>query len=344
VYAIVALVAFLENAFPPTPSDVAVALAAFLSHHGVTTPFTVFLTAWLASSVGAVVVYATARRYGRSLFSGRLGRKLLSPHAVATIEREYLRFGIAGIFIGRLLPGVRSFVAPFAGITNLSPARALIPMILASGLWYAGLTMAGTYLGAEWESINHFISGLNRTLAIIAGILALVVAIYLLMRRLRSRQERLWSSITRAFGAGIEPDSPVAEGPALAAAATLMVELARADETLSPSELETVATYLGKRWELPPMPLPSPGKSLVEQSKLLEYSNQLSRDYRKPERLALIDRLWRAAFSDGALPEQEERLMCRAGALLGLSDGEVADARERARANDGQRIDGGETA
>jgi membrane protein DedA with SNARE-associated domain/uncharacterized tellurite resistance protein B-like protein len=344
VYAIVALLTFLENAFPPTPSDVAVALAAFLSHHRVTTPLTVFLTAWVASSIGAVVVYATARRYGRSLFSGRLGRKLLSPHAVATIEREYLRFGIAGIFIGRLLPGVRSFVAPFAGITNLSPARALIPMILASGIWYAGLTMVGSYLGAEWATINRFISGLNRGLAIVAGVLAIVVAAYVIMRRYRRRRERLWSSITKAFGSEIHHDSSEAERPALAAAATLMVELARADETLSPEELETVATYLGRRWELPPMPIPSPRKSLVEQSKLLEYGNQLSRDYRKPERLALISRLWRAAFSDGALSDQEERLMCRAATLLGLSDEEMALAREGARTGDGQPLGHGETA
>ena len=84
MYAILALTTFLENAFPPTPSDVAVALGAFLSHRGVTTPLAVFLVAWLSSSIGAVVVYGTARRYGRSLFSGRIGRKLLSAHAVAT--------------------------------------------------------------------------------------------------------------------------------------------------------------------------------------------------------------------------------------------------------------------
>jgi membrane protein DedA with SNARE-associated domain/uncharacterized tellurite resistance protein B-like protein len=331
VYAILAVTTFFENCFPPTPSDVAVALGAFLSHRGVTAPLTVFLVAWGFSSFGAVVVYFVARRYGKSLFSGRLGRKLLSPHNVATIEREYLRFGIAGIFIGRLLPGVRSFVAPFAGFMNLSPVKALVPMILASGIWYGVLTFAGTTLGAEWESISRFINGLNRTLAYVAGAIVLLVAGLLIMRRFRRREERLLASITRAFGdraSGVHQED---EQAAMAAAATLMMELARADETLSLEELQTVANYLRQRWEVEPPSRPAPRTSIIERAKLLEYANQLTRDYQKAEREALVSRLWRAAFSDGALNEHEDRLMRRAGLVLGLTEAEVEHAREQAR-------------
>jgi membrane protein DedA with SNARE-associated domain/uncharacterized tellurite resistance protein B-like protein len=331
-----AVTAFLENCFPPTPSDVAVALGGFLTHSGVTTPWTVFLVAWGASSVGAVVVYSLARRYGRGLFAGRLGRKLLSPHAVATIEREYLRFGIAGIFIGRLLPGVRSFVAPFAGIVNLSPVKSLVPMILASGIWYGGLTLAGTTLGAEWESISRFISGLNRTLAYTGGAIGLLVIGLLIMRRFRRREERLMASITRAFGPRASGAHPQDEEAAMAAAATLMMELARADETLTAGELDTVADYLRQRWQIEPSApanaaSAAPRTSLIERDKLLEYANRLTRDYQKAEREALVSRLWRAVFSDGALNQHEERLMRRAGLVLGLTEDEVERAREQAR-------------
>jgi uncharacterized tellurite resistance protein B-like protein len=259
-----------------------------------------------------------------------MGRKLLSPHAVATIEREYLRFGIAGIFIGRLLPGVRSFVAPFAGIMNLSPAKSLIPIILASGIWYAVLTLAGTTLGAEWESISRFISGLNRTLAYVGGALALLVIGLLVARRFRKREEELLASITRAFGARASGAHPEDEEAAMAAAATLLMELARADETLSPAELDTVVDYLRHRWEVEPVAQNTPRTSLIERAKLLEYANRLTRDYQKPEREALVRRLWRAAFSDGALQHHEARLMRRAGLVLGLTEEEVERAREQA--------------
>jgi membrane protein DedA with SNARE-associated domain/uncharacterized tellurite resistance protein B-like protein len=330
---VLAVLTFLENAFPPTPSDVAVALAAFLTHSKVTTATTVFLVAWLSSAVGAVVVYSLSRKYGRALFSGRLGRRLLSPHSIATIEREYLRFGIAGIFLGRMLPGVRAFVAPFAGLVNLGPAKALIPMILASGIWYAALTSIGALLGSEWERIDHFIAGMNRTLGWIAVAIILGVAILVIVRRVRRSREHLWESVTQAFG----PEQVLRsrsgeEQTALAAAATLLVELARADETLSPSELEMVSGYLQQRYALAAESVRKPGTGLIENAKLLEYGNRLSREYRKPEREALMRRLWLAAFSDGALKEQEERLMRRASILLGLGEAEMAAAREAARA------------
>ena len=119
--------------------------------------------------------------------------------------------------------------------------------------------------------------------------------------------------------------------PAMAAAATLMMELARADETLTPAELETVANYLRQRWEMEPVRQPAQRTSLIERAKLLEYANQLTRDYQKAEREALVSRLWRAAFSDGALNQHEDRLMRRAGLVLGLSEDEVERAREQAR-------------
>lgn len=186
----IGLCTFLENAFPPTPSDVAVALGAFLTHHGVTTAATVYLVAWGCSSVGAVVVYSLSRKHSKRLFSGRIGRRLLSPRSIAFIEREYQRFGIAGIFLGRLLPGFRAFVAPFAGLIGLSPWRALTPMILASGIWYAALTAAGVLLGSEWERINHFVSGLNKTLGWIAvGVLVIIVVLWRRhARRVRDEQ------------------------------------------------------------------------------------------------------------------------------------------------------------
>ncbi|MGE0354973.1 MAG: DedA family protein [Gemmatimonadales bacterium] len=162
VYAAVAVAAVIENIFPPSPSDLVVALAAFLSHRGLTVPLTVFLVTWVSSVIGAVIVYYLSRTYGRGFFKGRLGRVLSSPEAIATMEREYLRFGLAGIVLGRLLPGVRSFVAPFTGLIGLSPARAILPMAIASGIWYAGIVILATFVGSEWDRIGGTIQRLNR--------------------------------------------------------------------------------------------------------------------------------------------------------------------------------------
>jgi membrane protein DedA with SNARE-associated domain len=56
IYSVLALLAAVENVIPPVPSDAAVALGAFLSNRGITTPFGVFAVTWLANLAGAAAV------------------------------------------------------------------------------------------------------------------------------------------------------------------------------------------------------------------------------------------------------------------------------------------------
>ena len=141
-----AVLAAVENVLPPVPSDAAVGLGAFLSHRHVTTPLAVFLVTWVANLLGAAGVYLAARRYGRRLFASPTGRRLLTPRSLATIERGYLRFGIAGIFVSRFLPGIRAVVPPFAGLVGLGAVRTFVPMGIASAIWYGGLTAVGAVI------------------------------------------------------------------------------------------------------------------------------------------------------------------------------------------------------
>lgn len=187
----IAVSVIIENFFPPSPSDVFVVLAAFLTHRGTLEPVTIFLVAWGFGFGGAVLVYWASRRFGRRFFHSRLGRRVISPGAFAAIEREYLRFGMLGMFIFRLLPAFRSVVAPFAGFVNLSPARTLLPIVVATGTWYAVLTFLGTKLGSEWETINSTLQRLNTGLGVAAGIVLLALVIWILRRRRTLRRNRI---------------------------------------------------------------------------------------------------------------------------------------------------------
>jgi len=56
VYVVLAALAFVENLVPVVPADVAVALGAFLSQRGTTTPLLVFFVVWVSNVGGAVAV------------------------------------------------------------------------------------------------------------------------------------------------------------------------------------------------------------------------------------------------------------------------------------------------
>lgn len=320
---------------PPVPSDAAVALGAFLSHRGLTVPVAVFLVTWSANLLGAAGVYLVSRRYGRRLFASPTGRRLLAPRSLAVIEREYLRFGTAGIFVSRFLPGIRAVVPPFAGLVGLGAARTFIPIAIASAIWYGGITVLGAVIGAEWSRIMALIAGVNRTLGIAAGIVAAALVIWWLLVARRRRRERVWHATKDALA----PAAPtflagtdIAEGSARQAAALLVLELAYADPVLTPSDREAVAEHLRATWGVAGgAPSTPPATEEARRTRFADYAGRIRQKVTRAQRVALVERVWAVAFSDGAIGEHENRLMHLAGELLGIQAKELADVRARLR-------------
>jgi membrane protein DedA with SNARE-associated domain/uncharacterized tellurite resistance protein B-like protein len=318
---------------PPVPSDAAVALGAFLSHRGVTTPVLVFLVTWISNLLGAGLVYLAARRYGHRLFASGTGRRLLAPRSLAVIEREYLRFGIAGIFISRFLPGIRAVVPPFAGLVRLGAVRTFVPMAVASAIWYGSITILGSLIGAQWLRIVGILEGVNRTMGIITLLLiAAGAAWYWASRRARAR-ERLWHATRDA----LDPAAPsflqgtdIAEGSAREAAALLVLELAYADPVLTAEDRELVAGHLRQRWGLGAGRSQSePAPEEERRTRFALYAGRLGQRFGRAQRLELVERMWTVAFGDGAIGAQEDRLMAVAAELLGVGPAEVAEVRRR---------------
>lgn len=193
LYTMVGVLAAIENIIPPVPADTAVALGAFLSAGGVISANMVFAVTWGANVTSAVAVYAAARHLGRPFFTGRLGRRLLKPRNLARLERVYDRYGTWGIFLSRFIPGARAVVAPFAGIAGLKAGRAVVPLALASAIWYGALTFVAATFVREIDQITRLVRGLNRT-GLAVGAVALVGMGVWLLWRASSRRPRLRSS------------------------------------------------------------------------------------------------------------------------------------------------------
>ncbi len=188
VYAVIAVFAGTENLFPLVPADTAVAVGAFLSAGGRISALTVFLVTWVANVTTAAGVYVAARTAGRAFFRGPVGSKLLRPKALARIEALYERHGTWAIFLSRFVPGVRALVPPFAGVAGLGAVRTLVPLAIASGLWYGALTYVAATAIRNIDEIGRLVGGLNRLVLAIVGVVLLIVLILMHTRRGKGRR------------------------------------------------------------------------------------------------------------------------------------------------------------
>ena len=308
MYGIVALAAVIENFFPPAPADLIITVAAFLSSRGTTHALTVFWVTWIANVSGAALVYLLARRLGPAFFKSGAGRRLMSPEAVVAVERNYVRWGLAGLIVARLLPGFRSFTAPFAGLMGLGWVRTLVPIAAASGAWYGTLILVGARLGRSWTSVEKLVHGLNRTMGAIATIAAIAIIVWLIRRSKKKSSADLRAKISAELEAYPAIEGKALADPAVAAVVALLLETDTTRRTLSPEEIEALTAHFRTRWHLS-----EPGASLSP-----EAARKIVEALEPTERVGVLRRMREQIFDEGHLARREARIMERVAQVLGL--------------------------
>jgi membrane protein DedA with SNARE-associated domain len=181
-YLVLMVLSAVENVFPPVPADTAVALGAFLARRGEISVVPLAALCWFANTVSAAGMYAFARTHGPGFFREGWGRRIMPPGVLASLEEAYGRWGTAGIFLSRFLPGVRAAVTPFAGVAGLGPMRALVPAAVASAIWYAILAFVGYAVAENWDAVKALVADTNRVLGIAAVVLTTIAVVWLWRR------------------------------------------------------------------------------------------------------------------------------------------------------------------
>ncbi|MFM7404197.1 MAG: DedA family protein [Erythrobacter sp.] len=173
----VAIAMFLENVFPPIPSEVIMGLTGMAVADGKLT----FAGAVVSGTVGAVlgnwIWYWIGRVVGYARFKpliDRFGRWLTLDWAeVEKIVTFFKRFDTAIVFWARFLPQVRTMISLPAGMAIMSQLRFLIWTLLGAGIWNSVLIGTGYVLRNNFDQFNDYYGWV----AIV--MIAAVVALYL---------------------------------------------------------------------------------------------------------------------------------------------------------------------
>ena len=172
----------IESAMIPLPSELILPYAGFLvSDPTQIEPLTgspwnfwiVVIVATIGNTIGSLIAYAIGA-YGGRPFLERYGKYLLiRPHEIELADGFFQRHGGATVFIGRLLPIVRTFISFPAGVARMRLSTFIVYSTAGAFIWSALLVYAGTVLGEHWVDIRHALQPFDLLIAV--GVVGLVL-------------------------------------------------------------------------------------------------------------------------------------------------------------------------
>jgi membrane protein DedA with SNARE-associated domain len=164
----------IESAMVPLPSELILPYAGFLvSDPTQLEPITgqpwnfwiVVVVATIGNTLGSLVAYAIGA-YGGRPFLERYGKYLLiRPHEIELADSFFARHGAATVFIGRLLPIVRTFISFPAGVARMRISTFIIYSTAGAFIWSCLLVYAGVILGDNWTEIRHALQPFDLAIA-----------------------------------------------------------------------------------------------------------------------------------------------------------------------------------
>lgn len=187
-YGAIALVMLLENVVPPIPSEVVMPLAGFLIHQGKLQLLPAVVAGLVGTVLGAWFWYGIGRLINEERLEQwlrRHGRWLgLRADDLARSRRWFNRHGVAVVFWGRIIPGIRTFVSLPAGIEMMPQPLFLIWTTAGSLLWIVMLTVAGQALGQGYGQVGAVIDQVAHLLAPFLITIALAAVLWIVLRAL----------------------------------------------------------------------------------------------------------------------------------------------------------------
>jgi len=155
-YSGITILMAIESASIPLPSELIMPYAGYLVYEGSMSLFWVATAGAIGCNLGSLVAYEIGHYGGRPLVE-RYGRWILmGRRELDWADRFFARWGHAAVFIARLLPVVRTFIALPAGVARMPRGKFHIYTFLGSWPWCLGLAWAGMKLGENWRSLGKY--------------------------------------------------------------------------------------------------------------------------------------------------------------------------------------------
>ncbi len=166
-YGGVILLMAIESANIPLPSEIIMPFSGFLVARGELNLWLVGLAGAIGCVIGSIASYWLGMLGGRPLVEKYGKYILISHHDLDLADRWFKKHGEVTVFVGRLLPVVRTFISFPAGIAKMHFGRFVIYSFLGSLPWTLALAYVGQKMGENWEKIRSYFRGFDYLILIL---------------------------------------------------------------------------------------------------------------------------------------------------------------------------------
>jgi membrane protein DedA with SNARE-associated domain len=175
-YGGIVLLMAIESACIPLPSEIIMPFAGYLVFKGEMVLWIVAFMGALGCVLGSIPAYYVGKTGGRNL-AEKYGRfVLISKKDLKMADDWFKNYGEIIIFIGRLLPAVRTFIALPAGIARMNMTKFIIYTFVGSFIWCWALAYIGMVFGEQWDTLKVYFHEFHY---VIAGSAVIFIAWYI---------------------------------------------------------------------------------------------------------------------------------------------------------------------
>ena len=182
---------FLENLFPPIPSELIMPLGGFYVHQGQLALIPVVLAGLIGTVLGALPWYGIGRLINEERIEQwleRHGRWIgISAQEFHRSRTWFNRYGNALVFWVRLVPGIRTLISVPAGIELMPFTPFLIWTTAGSLIWTLLLTLAGMALGEGYANVELWIEPVAKAIKVILVLAVAACVVWLGLRTWKKR-------------------------------------------------------------------------------------------------------------------------------------------------------------
>lgn len=167
------ILSFLGNVLVPIPVEVVMIPAGFLIEQGQMKLWAVLLSAIGGDICGSVCGYYLALHFGRR-FLYAYGKYLFFTHErMQMLDKFFASHGEISTLTGRLVPGLRHFMAFPAGLSHMNVKKFALYTGVGGGLWISTLLLIGYVIGGNEALIKHYLPLI--TWAVVLGVGVMIV-------------------------------------------------------------------------------------------------------------------------------------------------------------------------